>query len=83
MQAHIDKEESRVPQTSRKLQQQATKKKVFAPPARQRLSNMLDAAVSKQYNAVLAQQRERKQLVRTLQTAKATTSKFDFSTEAT
>jgi len=68
MQAHIDQEESkrdanREPKdktitTTISQPKSVPKKKAFVPPIRKRLSNMLETAMQKQYDAV-AQQKKR------------------------
>jgi len=89
MQAHIDQEESkrdanREPKdktitTTISQPKSVPKKKAFVPPIRKRLSNMLETAMQKQYDAVAQQKREQQQLFRALHTAKASSGKtMDF-----
>lgn len=83
MQAHIDQEESREPTdhfSSKTFQpKSAPKKKAFVPPIRKRLSNMLETAMQKQYDAVVQHKRGQQQLFKALHTAKASSGKtMDF-----
>ena len=86
MQAHVDQEANREPKDKlndllykTSQPKSVPKKKAFVPPIRKRLSNMLETAMQKQYDAVAQQKSDQQQLFRALHTAKASSGKtMDF-----
>ena len=79
MKAHLDQEANREPKDKTSQPKSVPKKKAFVPPIRKRLSNMLETAMKKQYDAVAQHKSNQQQLFRALHTAKASSGKtMDF-----